>query len=255
MISSSSVLRRLPKTFSPQQVIVLDGIRIGAEIADHAYRRLHRMLVQVSAVGSMGDAHAAEIIEPAWTIADAIHRLHKLLARPHGLKRKNPRLQAFLRQTAVIEDLRNGIQHLDGEIPGLITNQLPVWGEVGWCYYPSRESATWHSLVLVPGAVRPGSHPLVVPIGKPVEPPVDHIHLRAFGHVADISLAWRLLRRLIQEIEAAIQQNADAKQHFGSDCLLITDFREVDDASTATVAARADVEWRVTLPNSEMPQS
>jgi hypothetical protein len=150
IVKPDSVLRKLPRTIEVKQVLVFDGIRVAAEIADRAYERLLSKLARIGLEEAIPqDIDATEVVEDSWTIVDAVQRLRKLLMNMRGLKQNSPGLQQFYRGTADVEELRHGTQHLDERIAQLEEHRLPVWGAISWGYRPDLGQPIINSLVPV----------------------------------------------------------------------------------------------------------
>ncbi|MDX6379852.1 MAG: hypothetical protein QOI57_876 [Rubrobacteraceae bacterium] len=65
-------------------------------------------------------------------MVDSLQRLRGLLKQMPGSKNKSPGLQVFLRNTDMVEDLRNMVQHLNHEIDNLVDQNEPVFGTLSW---------------------------------------------------------------------------------------------------------------------------
>jgi hypothetical protein len=63
----------------------------------------------------------------AWALVDTLNRLRVLITRLPGLRSKSPGAQVIVRALKPVEDLRNAVQHMDGEIGPLSATNLPLW--------------------------------------------------------------------------------------------------------------------------------
>jgi hypothetical protein len=134
IIEDDSPFHQLPAALNRKQTLFLDGIRYSVEMADLAHSRLqaallqHTQNVESASEGATGEhyLHTAAF-QDAWSIVDSLHRLRGLLSQMPGVKQNAPPLQVFRRQTDVVEDLRNGVQHLNHHIDALVAQKLPTW--------------------------------------------------------------------------------------------------------------------------------
>jgi hypothetical protein len=62
----------------------------------------------------------------AWAVVDAAYRLGLIVPRLRGLKH-GPAVKSFLKSVAPVEPFRHVVQHLDANIPQLLTDCQPVW--------------------------------------------------------------------------------------------------------------------------------
>ena len=230
IISDESPFRHLP-TLPRQQTLCFDGIRYSVDMAELAYSRLKTnrfILTDAPSDAPERNNRMAFVatVQDAWSVIDSLHRLASLLKQTRDLKQNTPALQAFYRQMSSIEDLRNGVQHLNTEINSLIASDLPVWGDLAWVAQPDPEKQELHCGLLTAGTVfqRDGSN-LVNPAGRLFNAPIDHITLTAFGHSVNLSDTMaqveRLVRRLEGSIEESVKQMPDASGHPGSDIVLV----------------------------------
>jgi hypothetical protein len=203
-----------------RQVLSFDGIRVAVQIAERAYGRLVTTLTEIGAKGSIPESvEPTEVVEHAWAVVDAIHRLRRLLMSLRGLKQNSPGLQQFYRGTSEIEDLRNGTQHVDEKLGEIEELNLPVWGAISWLYRPDPSKPFIDSLVLVPGPVRTGSHKTINPAGMRLRHQVDHVTLDAFGARCDLTEAFRHVTAVVGQLQAQLAKHADPKNHYGCDFL------------------------------------
>jgi len=164
-------------------LLFCDGIRYSIEMARMAYTRLSDTLLTLSTYYLKPDLPGEEMpfltlsaTADAWSIVDCVNRLRNLLGRTPGLKQKSPQLQLFFRKTKDVDELRNSIQHLEGEIAGQYSQQkLFAWGVLSWLVPKGPESCL--VLQLCPGTFVEGIRPLVNPVGRLLRQPIDHITL------------------------------------------------------------------------------
>ena len=154
LVPKDSPLRRVPSTIDRQTVLFLDGIRYSLQIFDLAQRRLARALDTVAKLRNEPDALGDLIVEAAsdaWTMIDSIHRLRELVQQVPGLKKNQPELQLFLRQTHQVEKLRHFFQHFRKGIHAFTKRGTPLWGTLSW---PTRDPETGilEDHIIIPGS-------------------------------------------------------------------------------------------------------
>ncbi len=135
LITKTSLLRRIPKNVETRTVLFLDGIRYSIEIIDLAFRRLQETIEMISQMENKSDELSPKIVEAmsdAWVIIDSAHRLRELVCQFPKLKQKEPNVQLFLRNTEVVENLRNFVQHFRSGIDSFVEKGMPLWGTLSW---------------------------------------------------------------------------------------------------------------------------
>lgn len=181
LIPEDSPLRNPPKELSRKQILILDGIRFAAEIADVAYQRLAKNLLSIAPSSlNLAESQIAMAMADAWTIVDSVHRFHDLIENMPGLK-NGTWCKLLYSRTKDFIDLRDCVQHQLGEIDNLITNAGQIWGYLSWAeVVGGRYTGMW--LMLSPGNyyvddqwffVGPNKRLFHVPLGR--------IRLNAFG--------------------------------------------------------------------------
>jgi hypothetical protein len=120
---------------SRELIFFADAIRFSISIARAEANRARERVSQLE-VSSEGGASNEHLVVPAvaalWSCVDAVHRLRELLEQAPRLKKNQPVLQLFLRNTVNVEPLRHYVQHLRGEITQLPAQPTPIWGVVSW---------------------------------------------------------------------------------------------------------------------------
>ena len=224
IIGADSPLRKLPSSFPTRQVLFFDGIRYSLSTLDLAHARLYEELAKITHDGEPTDSSEIDftsVFLDAWAVVDNVHRLKALLDNVPGLKKKEPALQLFKKSLSTFEPLRHGIQHLNSEIPKLEATQLPVWGCLSWALIVGTQpDYIIHTFSLVPGSTRWKGQPLLNPIGRLFNSPLDHIELTAFGHTVEISETMRKASKFARLLEGGIEDAANDKDRMGSDFLL-----------------------------------
>ena len=180
-------------------------------MARTTYSRLHHAVTQYSQTisqnrnKSMSDIQKLILLD-AWSLVDIINRLRVLVRKTPGLK-QNAFVESFLRATENLEELRNFVQHLDGEVVSVAETGWPIWGSLSWVWVSPemQEKGTVATMVIVPGRLaKSGGHPLVNPAGKEIRLPVDHISLSAAGTMVNLSEICRTSMLFGNRLDAAL---------------------------------------------------
>ncbi len=240
IINENSPLRNLPAKLNRKQTLCFDGIRYCVEMADLAYSRLQRSLLNLTASCSNPQPEHLEFVAAlldAWSIVDSVHRLRGLLNATPGFKNTND-LIVFKRRTADFEKLRNAVQHLGSEINTIINQGTPVWGVLNWFCITNPESSTGKSCALVAGTIIDTGKdlPIVNPLAKRITPPIDLVTLTASSHSVSLSEALENLRLLTSGIEKALETQVAGLPRAGSDMVVCLDiqFDELEHNETPT---------------------
>ena len=179
--------RGRPGSIEVRQALWLDGILTSIEMTKISYRRLQSTLV-----GPQSVDRAAVASLDAWALVDTLNRLRVLITRLPGLRSKSPGAQVIVRALKPVEDLRNAVQHMDGEIGPLSATNLPLWGAIAWVQRGPDDDVL-RSRTLLAGfwmdpmtAVRMNV-PAIHPAGEKIESPVGPIKLTAAGRTVSLS--------------------------------------------------------------------
>jgi hypothetical protein len=158
-----------------------------------------------------------------WSIVDNLWRLNLLLRRTPGLKR-TPEVEAHLRALRVVEDFSHGFQHLDAKIAACAQDQLPLWGTLGWVFFPHGPTKSGKIFLMVPGSLRPGTWPFLNPAGKPIADTLDLVTLTAFGHELQLSSLVRRVRTLISGLDQGLRISTADQPGGGADAFISAEF-------------------------------
>ena len=203
IIKADSPFRRLPSTLDGRRLRFLDGIRYAIEMADLAHQRLRDTAHQTSVarINEQPVRHIFPLIFlDAWSLVDSVNRLRVLLNRMDD-QRRTPEVRAFTGITARVQEVRDGVQHLDDRIDQLASQGQTVWGYVSWVAKVTPGQTWFHSVVA--GAIIPNMTLLetVYPPSRPPQPPVDQINLSAFGVTISISETMDSVGRIARTLE------------------------------------------------------
>ena len=214
---------RHPGWLKNKQAFFFDGIRYSLGMTTMAYNRLRQTLYSLYSL-TTGDMEKKENISAftssamvdAWSIIDSVHRFRSLLMQTPGIKQKAPELRIFYDKTKNVEDLRNTIQHLRNEAQGFLAKNLPALGILTWVVLlkPNDKSASLYSLVtgtLYPNVV----YPIVNPLGKRIQSPVDHITIILGKHSACLSDVIKQ----VEQVKLWIEQTSG--KHLGAEPALL----------------------------------
>lgn len=181
LVAEDSPLRRPSVEFSRRQLLILDGLRYAADMADIAYARLESHLQSLAA--SNGEPAVRDIamaMLDAWSIVDSAHRFRDLLDNLPGLK-KSDWVRLLRARTEDVASLRNCVQHQLGELDDLALYGRGVWGYLSWAEVRNGvHTGKW--LMAAPGVHLPGmSWMWMGPAKLPFSVPSGRIRLWAFG--------------------------------------------------------------------------
>ena len=228
LIGPESPLTRVPLDVHPRQRLFVDAIRYSIAMLDVAYLRLHRLLVYVSkeevskAEGEPGldmDLAYPRAFLDAFSIVDMTNRLWTLLNNGAGMKR-TPEMRAFLQKIQRAEEIRNGVQHLPGELIRLAARDEAVWGWLHWIYAEVGE-AKFHVFWALPGSI--GEEKVTPTTEGPrglFRTPVDQIELSAYGYRLSLTYLWDEVAKFVPMLEGALAEAFKDREHGLSDILL-----------------------------------
>ena len=213
---------------APEQRVSIDGIRYVAEMLGLNAERLHTDLVSVTWIPeSAPKPHRlfAFCLTDAWSIVDNLWRLNVLVRHMRGLRR-TPELEVHLRTLKQVEEFRHGYQHLEGQIRLCVEERWPLWGTLGWVFFPNGPYQPGKIFLMIPGGLRPGTveHRIVNPAGKSFRTPLDYITLAAFGRELELSKLLRTAGSLIGGIEEGLKSASAGQPGGGGDFLLSVEY-------------------------------
>lgn len=204
MISEDSPLRRPPRDLSRKQVLILDGIRYAADMADIAYERLanHLQVVAASEAEPMVRDIATAMLD-AWSIVDSVHRFRDLVANLPGLPNSVWR-RLLDERTGDVADLRNSVQHQLGEVEGLISGGGQLWGYLSWAELRDETpTGMWH--MMAAGSDYVGDSWLYIgPAQLPFKVPTDRLRLNAFGQQVYLARTVEAMGAAVRSLESEL---------------------------------------------------
>lgn len=252
IIEADSPLRNLPLVLNPRQVLLLDGIRYSAEMADIAYSRLFDTLTYVSKNHNSNEFDFRVFPHSfldAWSVIDSVNRLRTLLVNLTGYKKilkeesknrttdgiKNEvvangndeiiTLKIFFEETKKVQLLRNMVQHLEGRLDHVLSLQKTIWGSLDWVYVDERDEELCHVFKLVAGSITKIKEDYINPTGDIFHSRLDRITLCA--HDLDICLTslLKMVEKSIRNIEEQIQPQFEIHKKGRGDMLSSIDIR------------------------------
>lgn len=220
LVSNDSPLRKLPVNLSPEQRLIVDGIRYAAEIIELALERLTNTLKSISP----NDLPHISAFSDAWTIVDSAHRFFKLTSR---LKSKPLSRQETPATVANVIKLRNAFHHIHENYNNLANLKTPAFGHICWItlesYSPNSTCGKIHTLVS--GAVVQGSNFKVVnPGNKVFFGPIDYLSLSAHGHTIYFQEIVDYIAEQIKGMESGMRRQIADLPKAGADIYLVMEF-------------------------------
>ena len=152
---------------------------------DLADARLQQTLLtierQVLEQVPLGDSLGTSAMLDAWSLVDSIHRLADLAERMPNVQDKKhiPGFVLLRKNTVLINDLRNFIQHLSEKIQKVTVDSptWSVWGALSWCSVNPETGDCNISTFLCGKAFKGAVRNLVNPLGKTIRLPIGLITL------------------------------------------------------------------------------
>lgn len=192
LVPEDSPLRRLPSALNSRQRLYLDGIRYSLEMIDIAYERLREMLLRLTMLEDEMPPPPGEFataLLDAWSVVDSSLRLHNLLTQLPGFRKSQPETQLIIGKLAATEQLRHGVQHLDGELRDSINANRPAWGWLTWLAVPdpAARPSIFYRCLLLPGSITSEMTSPPIRAAADISPPVGTIRLHAYGHEVSLS--------------------------------------------------------------------
>lgn len=204
-----------PEFLPRRQVLYLDAIEESFRMASLAYERLQESLAAKMSLYESANASLPKesdemsrldsaILLDAWSLVDVLNRLRVLVDSMPGLKKSSPGVKSFLHSLGPIEDLRNAVQHLYGQVHKIADTGHPIWGSLSWAAPPVEPGDALKAAAFVPGTLaRVKGIPVVNPVGRQCESPVGLIELTAAGRTVSLSEMRAAVLRFADRLERA----------------------------------------------------
>ena len=168
----------------------------------------------------------------AWSIVDSVNRFRILIQQLPNLKKRDFNIDSFIRNTASILKLRNGVQHLPGEIQNLIQKNLTVWGTLSWFTIISVQEQSGRICVLGAGTFKQHLSMLKIPVGKTIQLPVDCVVLSAYGYDLEITSTIDRVFKLFGDFERSLAPQIESHTPAGTDFQMHMDVKFSDEVDT-----------------------
>lgn len=208
MIAEDSPLRHPPANLSRKQVVILDGIRYAADMAEIAYERLAKHLQFIAALDREPTVKeiATGFID-AWSIVDSAHRFRDLITNLPGLKKNAPWVKVFEKRTDDVAELRDCVQHQLGEVDELIAGSGQLWGYLSWVRLDNgKPTPNWQ--MMSAGSTHVQDQWLFMgPVTLPFPVPIDRIRLNAFGRQVYLARTVRAVHDAVRQLEGQLAAN------------------------------------------------
>lgn len=226
LVGKDSLLRRLPTNLELRQLILLDGIRYAAEMIGLGYSRLRAALQEFSPGSSSENSPAQfpEAFADAWLIVDSTNRLRGLVRALPRAKEADP-VQEFLRETEVVKDLRDSVQHLNARVERLVTKKQHAWGSIAWLAPESARASKGRTDAIAAGTLFAGQTvPHINPVGKAPAPPVDHITFHAHEQQIVLREVVASVKRIVVFLEDVLSQHFTLTDAAGGDVYISLEY-------------------------------
>lgn len=213
MLSSNSILRRLPPRLEAKQVVLFDGIRHAAEISWLAFTRLDAALTWLVDTGP-DDPRRSEVTiaayMDAWSLVDAIDRFRALWAIIPRQEADQPTAgPSFMELSQPVRNIRNVSDHLAQRIDYVAAKGSPVMGLLTWITFPQNTDKECYSCALAAGTTKKINWQLINPAGLTIQrgpsQRTGEIHLAAGEHRASLSNLLPEMQLRIQQLEEALE--------------------------------------------------
>lgn len=187
-----------------RQVLYFDGLRLSAEMVDHAYHDLTEWLLGIVADFPKSVEHRApKSLLGAYGVLDSANRFRSILQMAPGVQH-SPDWHLFMRGTQDVEKLRNIVQHINQEMSKIGEMEASALGSLSWSSHcPDLEHAAtgW---VLAAGSLYPQQ--------KVIGPWVDRTKVLPKGAIddvalvtADVSVNLTVLRERVESFVRALE--------------------------------------------------
>ena len=214
MLTTNSILRRLPPGLDQKQVVYLEGIRHCAEIVWLAYCRLEKALTML--VDKPGDASPeaddyTEAFMDAWTVVDAIDRFRQLWSMFPGMQFADCTVTrpSFADISQEVRGLRNVTDHIAQRADHISASGNPVLGLLTWLTISATSPDQAYSCLLAPGTTKKTSWTAVNPAGKEFTSYATGrtglIHLAAGEHRSNLTAVIPEIRERVNRLEHALE--------------------------------------------------
>lgn len=224
MLASDSPLLRLPVDLPRDQILFTDALRLSAQMATISYQNLEHTLALLTSRPPARDLNwkAPEALCYAYGVIDAANRFREVLRNFPGLK-QNDVFKLFIRTTALVEDLRDIVQHLNAELRVIGNQKASALGTITWLAGPESEGLPPVAWMFEAGSTYDKQRTVgpVVDLLTTVAPgKIAHVSLRTSGVRVDLSEVVRRVRDMLLGLEQPLRDHSNGKELMGSDVLV-----------------------------------
>lgn len=240
VFDKDSPFRRLPHNLDSTQRRFCEGIRFAIEMTQLSSVRLRSVLSPISLkrtheIEGIPDSVACAF-QDAWSMIDSVHRLRELIFATPNMQKRGPLYEIFVRTSAAVEQLRNHVQHLKGDIINPQLANYPIWGTLGWLWVVDPPQGDFLSGMLTAGSSNGMIQPILVPNNRVYHDRLDHITLSFGDCQADLSEVMRIIVRMARALEATIKPQFEGQEISAPlDMLMLLEIKTQQQGDPATV--------------------
>jgi len=203
-------LPTIPSEVRVQGANYTDAIETSLNMMYFVYGRLKGILRDLATAleeraegSSFPIARSISALIDGWSMVDIASRSSDLLRGWPGVKRRSwPQIEAFLRSTNRVGNLRNAIQHLTGELHEFDRPEYTAWGSLEWLARSTTDRDKYRTYKLLGGSLRGGGeYGLLTTIPENPSDEVNHVVLR----FRENRLNLTALAQLTHELQIALQ--------------------------------------------------
>lgn len=190
-----------------QQELFLDGIELSMRMAKIAFNRLERVVLEISRQGNFSTDLQDVLFLDAWSYIDSVNRLRLLTKNTPGLKQTSA-VKLFLKVANDVEEFRNYVQHLPGEINKLSDTGKPIWGAIGWWFMSPEmhNKKQAKGIICMPGRLAKGKGIGMIRVPQNVRAEVDHIQITAGERLINLTEVQDSISRFSERFLMAVKK-------------------------------------------------
>lgn len=210
MLSENSILRRIPSTLDPKQILFIDGIRHSVEMIDLAYSRLRKSLTHLALSQITPDdlrQMSTHVFLDAWAMVDAIDRFRMLYSQMPGMTavHSEPKIKPLNEVTQPFRELRNVADHLSQRADFVVSRNGSALGVLTWITgFEINPTAIW-LCTLRPGTIKTVPEFRQESILTTIDWPTDQISLSAGGFEGNLSTVLPHIKLRIKHFESQLE--------------------------------------------------
>lgn len=206
-------------------------------MADVSRGRLSGLLRRLSTASAPLGVAPVEALTDAWSIIDTVNRFRELLRSCPGLKH-NAIYELFIRNTAIVEELRDSIQHLNNrELQQVANAALAPLGTITWIAGAALCGGRSTGFTLEAGSRYPGltTYGPVFDLERvPLDDQLHDIRLALTEKSASLDDLVARVASMIRSLEPNLRTFSEGKPLLGSDQLTGFALEPVQDETSTT---------------------